>query len=108
MGLIKKEGYLVKSPPKDKMQNSSSWCTRYFVLAEIGYNDKIQQQQKQNKFHSNFYNKNNNNYNSDHDSVHTTPKASTEIYLIYWKDLHYKKKGKKPKGKNIISCRFFK
>ena len=110
MGLIKKEGYLTKSPPERKMGNRGSWCRRYFVLLEIGYNDKM----KMRGFDENDNNNNNNNNNTcDNYNNNTTignprltelstnnfnKNSSIEIYLMYWDDLAVKMKGREPKG----------
>ena len=81
MGLIKKEGYLTKSPPGCKMDRRGSWCKRYFVLLESGSNDKIQGI-------GGINNNNNNNNNKNSSNI--------EIYLMYWDNEN--KKGEKPKG----------
>ena len=104
MGLIKKEGCLIKSPPEGKTKNKGSWHKRYFVLLEIGFNDKLKTRDI--KEHNPDVNNNNNNNNNMIEDPKRTEEfanfynnSSTEIYLMYWKDLLAKKERKSPKGK---------
>ena len=111
MGLIKKEGYLFKSPPEKKMKTQSSWHKRYFVLAEIGFDDKMKKHGTKHLDHNNNSNNNNNNNNNkiedqgqkNNETTNHNNANTTEVYLMYWKELSCKQNRKKPKGKHLFS-----
>ena len=93
MGLVIKEGTLLKAPPEAKAKNKSSWHERHCVLVEIGQNDKLNTKKTRRK--SLGYMKSGDKYTEDENSV----EVGRDTYLMYWNNITEKKKGRKYKGK---------
>ena len=85
MSLIKKEGFLFKSPPEYKLHKKSSWHNRYFVLVKVRAdyelrNGKLSRLKRDKSGLDNQCNS----------------------YLMYWDNPMLKKKGNRPKGNELL------